>query len=103
MTREETVRNLLTELIDMIDNGSQRDLDRADEIGASIIKLVEQETVIDKVRAQIDSYLRGVEIALEVLDKNHKLRPKMEGALDTLKECLSIIDQAESEDWEVFK
>jgi len=43
MTREETVRNLLTELIDMIDNGSQRDLDRADEIGASIIKLFEQE------------------------------------------------------------
>ena len=43
MTREETVRNLLTELIDMIDNGSQRDLDRADEIGVSIIKLFEQE------------------------------------------------------------
>lgn len=42
MTREETVRNLLTELIDMIDNGSQRDLDRADEIGTSIIKLFEQ-------------------------------------------------------------
>lgn len=46
MTREETVRNLLTELIDMIDNGSQRDLDRADEIGASIIKLLEQEPKI---------------------------------------------------------
>ena len=42
MTREEKVKNLLTELIDMIDNGSQRDLDRADEIGASIIKLFEQ-------------------------------------------------------------
>jgi DNA-directed RNA polymerase subunit RPC12/RpoP len=48
MTREETVRNLLTELIDMIDNGSQRDLDRADEIGASIIKLFEQEPQIFK-------------------------------------------------------
>lgn len=32
MTRKETVRNLLTELIDIIDSGSQRDLDRADEI-----------------------------------------------------------------------
>ena len=44
MTREETVRNLLTELIDMIDNGSQRDLDRADEISTSIIKLFKQES-----------------------------------------------------------
>ena len=42
-SNKETVRNLLTELIDMIDNGSQRDLDRADEIGTSIIKLFEQE------------------------------------------------------------
>ena len=49
MTREKTVRNLLTELIDMIDNGSQRDLDRADEIVASIIKLFEQEPVLDKI------------------------------------------------------
>lgn len=48
MTREETVRNLLTELIDMIDNGSQRDLDRADEIGVSIIKLLEQEPILDR-------------------------------------------------------
>ena len=47
MTRKETVRNLLTELIDFIDNGSQRDLDRADEIGASIIKLFEQESSED--------------------------------------------------------
>jgi GTPase SAR1 family protein len=43
MTREETVRNLLTELIDMIDNGSQRDLDRADEISKSILEVIEKE------------------------------------------------------------
>lgn len=43
MTIAEKVKNLLTELIEMIDNGSQRDLDRADEIGTSIIKLFEQE------------------------------------------------------------
>ena len=43
MTREKTIKNLLTELTDMIDNGSQRDLDRADEISTSIIKLLEQE------------------------------------------------------------
>lgn len=58
-------------------------------------RALEQEPVLDIVRAQINSNLRGVEIALEVLDKNHKLRPKMEGALETLKECLSIIDKAE--------
>ena len=49
MMREETVRNLLTELIDMIDNGSQRDLDRADEIGTSILKLFEQEPCEDVI------------------------------------------------------
>ena len=49
MTREQTVRNLLTELIDMIDNGSQKDLDRTDEIGTSIIKLLEQEPCEDAV------------------------------------------------------
>ena len=43
MTREEKVKDLLTELIDMIDNGSQRDLDKADEICTSIIKLFEQD------------------------------------------------------------
>ena len=52
MTREETVKNLLTELIDMIDNGSQRDLDRADEIGASIIKLFKQEHSEDAISRQ---------------------------------------------------
>lgn len=54
--------------------------------------------VLDKIRAQIKSNLRGVEIALEVLVENHPLRPKMEGAKDTLEDCLEIIDKAESED-----
>jgi hypothetical protein len=43
MTREETVKNLLTELIDMIDNGSQKDLDRADEISKTILEVIEKE------------------------------------------------------------
>ena len=43
MAKEENIKNLLTELIEMIDNGSQRSLDRADEIGTSIIKLLEQD------------------------------------------------------------
>lgn len=64
MTREETVKNLLTELIDMIDNGSQRDLDRADEIGASIIKLFKQEPKtgyisIDDAMSVFDDFMCG--------------------------------------------
>lgn len=49
MTREETVKNLLTELIDMIDNGSQRDLDRADEISKTIIEALSQEPCDDAI------------------------------------------------------
>lgn len=54
--------------------------------------------VLDKIRAQIKSNLRGVEITLEVLAENHPLRPKMEGAKDTLEDCLEIIEKAETED-----
>lgn len=57
-----------------------------------------KEQVLDKIKAQIKSNLRGVEIALEVLDENHPLRSKMEGAKDTLEDCLDIIDRAESEE-----
>ena len=54
--------------------------------------------VLDKIRAQIKSNLRGVEITLEVLVENDPLRPKMEGAKCTLEDCLELIDRAESED-----
>ena len=47
MTKEEIIRNLLTELIEMIDNGSQRDLDRADEISKTIIEALSQEPCDD--------------------------------------------------------
>ncbi|SEF90338.1 hypothetical protein SAMN05216537_11276 [Lachnospira multipara] len=62
MTREETVRNLLTELVDMIDNGSQKDLDRADEICTSIIRLFKKEPCEDAVSRKrlMDNY-NGVE------------------------------------------
>jgi hypothetical protein len=53
--------------------------------------------VLDKIREQIKSDLRGVEITLEVLIENDPLIPKMEGAKDTLENCLEIIDKAESE------
>ena len=58
---------------------------------------LEQEPVLDKIREQIRDYLRGVEITLEVLVENDPLRPKMEGAKDTLEECLNLIDKAETE------
>ena len=61
------------------------------------IKALEQEPILDKIREQIKSNLRGVEIALEVLVENHPLRQKMEGAKDTLEDCLELIDKAESE------
>ena len=60
-------------------------------------KYIERE-VLDKIREQIKSNLRGVEIALEVLVENHPLRPKMEGAKDTLEDCLELIDKAETEE-----
>jgi myo-inositol-1-phosphate synthase len=59
-------------------------------------KYIERE-VLDKIIEQIKSHLRGVEITLEVLVENDPLRPKMEGAKDTLEECLEIIDKAETE------
>ena len=62
-----------------------------------VIKDLEQEPILDKIREQIKSNLRGVEIALEVLVENHPLRQKMEGAKDTLEDCLELIDKADSE------
>jgi len=59
-------------------------------------KYIERE-VLDKIRAEIKSNLRGVEITLEVLVENDPLRPKMAGAKDTLEDCLELIDKAESE------
>ena len=62
-----------------------------------LMALLEQESVLDKIREQMKDYLRGVEITLEVLVEGDPLRPKMEGAKDTLEECLELIDRAESE------
>lgn len=56
--------------------------------------------VLDKIKGQMKDYLRGVEITLEVLVENDPLRPKMEGAKDTLEECLELIDRAEGSDKE---
>lgn len=56
-------------------------------------KYEEQEPIIEKLREQLKSNLRGVEIALEVLVKSDPLRPKMEGAKDTLEDCLELINK----------
>ena len=60
-------------------------------------KYIERE-VLDKIREQIKSHLRGVEITLEVLVENDPLRPKFEGAKETLEECLELIDKVEAEE-----
>ena len=52
---------------------------------------------LEKIRDQLKSHLRGVEITLEVLVENDPLIPKMEGAKCTLEDCLELIDKAETE------
>lgn len=70
MTREETVRNLLSELIDMIDNGSQRDLDRADEISKSILEIIEKEPCCNCIEFKRYAKEMGFEIEQKpILDK----------------------------------
>ena len=59
---------------------------------------LEKNSKLEKIRDQLKSNLRGVEITLEVLVKNDPLRPKMEGAKSTLEDCLELIDKVETED-----
>lgn len=56
------------------------------------------DTKLQKLKNQLKSNLRGVEIALDVLVENDPLRLKMEGAKDTLEDCLEYLDQIENED-----
>ena len=58
---------------------------------------LEKNSKLEKIRDQLKSNLRGVEITLEVLVENDPLRPKMEGAKTTLEDCLELIDKAEIE------
>lgn len=48
---------------------------------------------IEKIIADIQLRLKAVNIALDVLQKDDALIPKMEAARDSLEECLSIIAQ----------
>ena len=102
MTREE--RNNAIKVLKNFDLNNPKInslLFSADEITNAFnmaIKALEQEPILDKIREQITSNLRGVEIALEVLARNHPLRQKMEGAKDTLEDCLELIDKAEREE-----
>lgn len=97
MSREETVKNLLTELIDMIDTGSQRDLDRADEIVASIIKLFEQESI--DYKTQYENYLKKSEVVISQLRAD---RDRLQDAFDKIDEIITdaldkSTDQKESQ------
>lgn len=108
MTREQ-VHDLMENELRCVQRGNYCDRDCAKcplvkddkeliEAYGYVIKALEQEPILDKIREQMKSHLRGVEIALEVLVENDPLRPKMEGAKDTLEDCLEIIDRAESEE-----
>lgn len=46
---------------------------------------------LNKIIAEMRSFLDGVNITLDVLVENDPLIPKMEAAKTTLEECLSII------------
>ena len=100
MTREEAIEELKTGHLTMSQCLDKEELHKANEALDMAIKALDQEPVLDKIREQIKSHLRGVEITLEVLVENDPLRPKMEGAKDTLEECLELIDKAETENKE---
>ncbi len=61
-------------------------LEKAYKQGANDLKI--------EIITQIQSYLDGVNITLDVLQKIDGLIPKMEGAKTTLEECLSFIKEA---------
>ena len=94
MTREEAIK-ILKDLSDCSYIGSLASEDI--EALKMAIQALEQEPILDKIRAQLKSHLRGVEITLEVLVENDPLRPKFEGAKETLEDCLELIDKAETE------
>ena len=76
MTREEAI-DLLDNLIGMIEDNHNSDYDKALKMA---IKSLEQEPILDKIRAEIDkqydrvhpyniSCADGLEMALEIIDK----------------------------------
>ena len=81
--------NVLTEVRDKI-----RELP---SVTPQLSSELEKNSKLEKIRDQLKSNLRGVEITLEVLVENDPLRPKMEGAKTTLEDCLELIEQAEAE------
>lgn len=60
-------------------------LEKAYEQGANDIK--------SEAISKMQGYLDGVNITLDVLQKNDALIPKMQGAKTTLEECLSMIKE----------
>ena len=62
----------------------------------SAIEELEQEPILDKVRAQIEDFFKGLEMSLAILEKGDKLEPNLKGAVDAVEECIKIIDEAKS-------
>lgn len=71
----------------------------ADNSGLSLPEALEKayEQGINDIKSEaiskMQGYLDGVNITLDVLQKNDGLIPRMEGAKTTLEECLSIIKE----------
>ena len=94
MTIDEAIR--VSDRDSIMDNKAE--VEARNVIIDALRKYQKMQGVLDEIREQIKSHLRGVEITLEVLVENDPLRPKMEGAEDTLEECLELIDKAEQEE-----
>ena len=93
MTIDEAIR--VSDRDSIMDNKAE--VEARNVIIDALRKYQKMQGVLDEIREQIKSHLRGVEITLEVLVENDPLRSKFEGAKETLEECLEIIDKAESE------
>lgn len=52
-------------------------------------------TKLEKVREKVASRLKTVNFALDIMSQESNLRPRIEGARDSLHECLKIIADVE--------
>lgn len=82
MINVKSIKNLLSELIDMIDNGSQRDLDRADEIAKYIVEAFGEKAhrcsipylMHKEMDIPISECQKAYEVAMEYLKNQSKIK-----------------------------
>ena len=89
MTDKEKVRNLLTELIDMIDNnGSQRVLDRADELSESILKVIEKKPCCDCIKFK--RYAKPMDFGIETQSIPYLMHKEMDIPISECQKAYQI-------------